>query len=67
MISGNFVKGYEQIWTIESIPSGSRFNFAEDVRLPYGFIGKLLGPFARSGSETHLRKMLVNLKGLAET
>lgn len=67
MTSGNFVKGYEQNWTIESIPSGSRFNFAEDVRLPYGVIGTLLGLFARSGSETHLKKMLANLKGLAET
>jgi uncharacterized protein YndB with AHSA1/START domain len=37
LTSGNFVKGYEQWWTIEPITSGSRFNFAEDVKMPMGY------------------------------
>ena len=35
MISGNFVKGYEQSWAVEATPSGSRFTFMEEVKLPY--------------------------------
>ena len=66
MASGNFVKGYEQRWAIEPIPSGSRFTFTEDVRLPYGVIGKFLGLFARSGSEAHVKEMLDKLKSCAE-
>lgn len=66
MTSGNFVKGYEQRWTVESIPSGSRFTFMEKVELPYGIIGKILGLFARGRSEATVREMLAKLKSLAE-
>ena len=64
--SGNFVKGYEQGWTVEAIPSGSRFSFVEKVELPYGVIGKFIGLFARRGSEATVREMLAKLKSLAE-
>ena len=64
--SGNMVKGYEQRWTVEATPSGSRFTFMEQVELPYGIIGKILGLFARSSSEAHVKEMLVKLKSLAE-
>ncbi len=67
MTSGNFVKGYEQAWAIEPIATGSRFTFREDVKLPYGVIGKLMGIFARSSSEAHVKEMLVKLKALAES
>lgn len=43
MTSGSFVKHYEQRWIIEAAPSGSRFTFMEQVELPYGVIGKLMG------------------------
>ena len=42
MTSGSGVKSYEQSWTIETIPSGSRFTFIENVELPFGIIGKLM-------------------------
>ena len=64
--SGNFVKGYEQRWTVEATPSGSRFIFVEDVELPYGVIGKFMGLFARRGSEAAVKEMLAKLKSLAE-
>ena len=67
MTSGNFVKGYEQWWTIENIPSGSRFNFVEDVKMPWGILGRLIGFFSRSSSEKHAKEMLVKLKSLAES
>ena len=66
MTSGNFLKGYEQRWTVEAIPSGSRFTYMEDIKFPYGVIGKILGLFARFSSQAHLKEMLGKLKNLAE-
>jgi uncharacterized protein YndB with AHSA1/START domain len=66
MISGNFVKGYEQSWTVETTPSGSRFTFMEEVILPYGIIGKIMGLVGQRGSEATVGKMLPKLKSLAE-
>jgi len=67
MTSGNFVKGYEQTWTVDATPPGSRFTFIEQVRLPYGVIGKVMELFARRGSEATVKEMLAKLKSLAET
>lgn len=66
MTSGNFVKGYEQTWTLEPTPSGSQFILAEDVTMPYGPLGRLLGAFGRSSSERHVKEILAKLKALAE-
>jgi uncharacterized protein YndB with AHSA1/START domain len=66
MTSGNFVKDYEQSWTVASIPIGSRFIFGEQVKLPYGIIGKFMGFFAKRGSETTVENMLNKLKSLVE-
>ena len=66
MTSGSFVKDYFQSWTIQAIPSGSRFTFAEEVVLPYGIIGKIMGSVAQRGSEATVGKMLYKLKSLAE-
>ena len=66
MTSGTGVKGYEQRWIIEATPSGSRFTFMENVELPFGIIGRLIGLFARFGSQVNVNKMLVELKSLAE-
>ena len=66
MVSGNFVKSYEQAWTVETTPSGSRFTFMEQVEMPYGIIGKIMGAFAKRSSEASVREMLARLKVLAE-
>lgn len=66
MTSGNFVKGYEQRWVIENILSGSKFTFREEVKLPFGFIGKTMELFGHRASEATVDKMLVRLKILAE-
>ena len=66
MTSGNMVKGYDQKWTVEPGPSGSTFTFMENVELPYGVIGKIMGVFTRASSEAHVKEMLVKLKSLAE-
>ena len=66
MTTGNFVKEYEQRYTIESIPSGSRCTCFEDVKLPYGIFGQLALLFRRRYSEGLLESMLGRLKVLAE-
>jgi hypothetical protein len=66
MTSGNLVKGYSQTYTIEKAQSGCRFTCLEDVKMPFGILGRFAGLFRRSVSEAHLRHMLVTLKGLAE-
>jgi hypothetical protein len=67
MTSGEFLKGYTQRWTIEPTPSGSRFTYTEDIKLPYGVFGNFLGVFARRSSQATLGKMLTTLKSLVET
>jgi uncharacterized protein YndB with AHSA1/START domain len=66
MTSGNFVKDYNQSWTVETTPLGSRFTFMEEVKLPYGIIGKIMEFFGKHGSEAAVGKMLTKLKSLAE-
>ena len=66
LTSGNLTKGYDQSWTVEAMPSGSRFNFSEDFKMPFGFMGKLMGVVGRSSSESHVKEMLTKLKGLSE-
>ena len=66
MTSGTGVKGYEQRWTVEATPSGSRFTFMEEVELPFGILGKLIGLVGQNTSKATVGKMLVILKSLAE-
>jgi len=66
MTAGNFVKGYEQTWTVEPTASGSRFTLREDVKMPYGPVGRILGALSRSSSQGHVKEILVKLKALAE-
>lgn len=66
MVSGTGVKAYKQNWSLEAIPSGSRFTFAEEVELPFGIIGKLLGTLMEGSSRATVDKMLIKIKTLAE-
>ncbi len=67
MTSGNFAKKDDQVWSIETTPSGSRFTLAEDFVMPWGIIGKIMGAlFAGRQIGKHLEEILANLKTLAE-
>ena len=66
MNSGNMMKSYEEIWTVEPAPSGSKFTFLEKGELSLGVIGKLLNPVAARSSGATVEKMLTELKNLAE-
>ncbi|MFC2071525.1 SRPBCC family protein [Chloroflexota bacterium] len=66
MTSGNTVKSYEQGWTVKATPNGSRFTFIEDVELPLGIIGKLIGLVGKRSSDATVKEMLAKLKSLAK-
>ena len=66
MTSGNFVKGYEQKYTLEPNPTGIRLTCFEHVTLPFGIMGKCAEVFRRPVSAAHVNRMLVNLKNLGE-
>jgi uncharacterized protein YndB with AHSA1/START domain len=66
MVSGTGVKGYDQSWSVEPLPVGSRFTFEERVELPYGVLGSLIGRVGQRSSEAHVKEMLAELKVLAE-
>jgi len=67
MTSG-YLKKDDQIWSIEATPSGSRFTLTEDVEMPWGIIGKIMGAlFAGRMIGKNLEEILANLKSLAET
>jgi uncharacterized protein YndB with AHSA1/START domain len=66
MVSGSGVKSYQQVLTLETIPSGSRFTFMEEVELPFGVLGKLIGLIGQKMSEAEVGRMQLKLKALAE-
>lgn len=66
MVSGGSYASYEQRFSIEPSPSGSKVTFMEEIILPYGVIGKLIGILAERMSAATVDKMLAKLKVLAE-
>jgi uncharacterized protein YndB with AHSA1/START domain len=66
MVSGASYKSYEQQFSLEPSPSGSRFTFEEEIELPYGVVGKLIGLAAERMSAATVDKMESRLKELAE-
>lgn len=66
MASGGNYKSYEQRFLVEPTPLGSKVTFMEEIILPYGVIGKLIGILAERMSAATVDKMLAKLKALAE-
>ena len=66
MTSGNMMKSYEERWTLEKTPNGSRFTFMEQGKLPYGLVSRLIEPLAQLMSGSVIQKMFARLKSLAE-
>lgn len=58
--------GYEQRWALEPTAEGTRFTFSEDVELPYGVLGRVIGRFVQRISDGHVEAMLAKLMALAE-
>ena len=66
LTSGSLKKD-DQVWSIEALPSGSRFTMFEDVEMPWGIIGKVIGAlFGGMMIGKNIEHILANLKRLAE-
>jgi hypothetical protein len=66
MTSGNFVRGYQQRYSLKPTSRGIHLTVSENIKLPYGILGRLAGLFRQSRSNSHLDNMLMQLKMASE-
>jgi len=66
MTSGKNVNSYEIQWNLKPTQSGTSFHFVEDIGMPFGFIGKILGVLGQSTADKMVEGMLIKLKNLSE-
>jgi hypothetical protein len=61
------LKKDDQVWELEAIPAGSRFNMIEEVDMPWGIIGKAMDKlFVGRGVAKHIEELIGNLEALVE-
>jgi uncharacterized protein YndB with AHSA1/START domain len=66
-VTSGSLKKDDQIWSIDAIPSGSRFTMFEDLEMPLGIVGKIVGfLFGGMMIGRSMEKILANLKRMAE-
>jgi uncharacterized protein YndB with AHSA1/START domain len=66
-VTSGSLKKDDQVWSIEAIPAGSRFTMFEDLEMPMGIFGKIIGAlFGGMMIGKNIEKILANLKRLAE-
>jgi uncharacterized protein YndB with AHSA1/START domain len=66
-VTSGSLKKDNQVWSIEATPSGSRFTMFEDLEMPMGIIGKIIGAlFGGMMIGKNMEKILANLRSLAE-
>ncbi len=66
MVSGSGVKSYKQTYQLEKVEPGCQLSFMEEVELPMGFIGKIIGLLGEGMSRSTIRKIQQKLKSLVE-
>jgi len=66
MAFGQNVSSYEIRWKLTEVPSGATFHFVEDVGMPFGIIGKVLGKLGQKTADKMVEGMLGKLKNLSE-
>ncbi|MFO7816727.1 MAG: SRPBCC family protein [Desulfovibrionales bacterium] len=66
MTSGKNVNSYEISWRLEHGQSGTTFHFTEEVGMPFGPVGKVLGKLGQRKANGMVEGMLVKLKELSE-
>ncbi len=66
MTSGKNVGSYEINWQLEQDQSHTQFYFREDVGMPFGPIGKILGFLGQNTADKMVEGMLFKLKTLSE-
>ena len=67
MTSGKNVSSYEIRWDLNGDESGTTFHFVEEVGMPFGVIGKVLGVLGQGTADKMVEGMLAKLKTLSET
>jgi len=66
-VTSGSLKKDDQVWSIEATPTGSRFTMYEDLEMPMGIIGKVIGAlFGEMMIGKSMEKILGNLKKMAE-
>jgi uncharacterized protein YndB with AHSA1/START domain len=66
-LSSGSLKKDDQIWSLEAIPSGTKFTMTEEVEMPWGVIGKVLDAPLSGIVGRNIEKILGNLKILMKT
>ncbi len=67
MTSGKNVNSYEIRWNLKATQSGTTFHFVEEVGMPFGVIGKILGVLGQGTADKMVEGMLMKLKNLSES
>jgi hypothetical protein len=66
-VTSGSLKKDDQVWNIEPTPAGSRFTMFEDLEMPMGILGKIIGAlFGEMMIGGNIKKILANLKKSAE-
>jgi uncharacterized protein YndB with AHSA1/START domain len=66
-VTSGSLKKDDQVWSIDTTPTGSRFTMFEDLEMPMGIFGKIIGAlFGEMMIGKSMEKILANLKKLAE-
>ena len=66
MTSGKNVTSYEIRFNLEATQSGTAFHFVEEIGMPFGVIGKILGVLGQATADKMVEGMLMKLKNLSE-
>lgn len=67
VLTSGMMKKDDQLWAIETTPTGSRFTMTEEVEMPWGIIGKaMVKMFIAGGVAKHIEEIIGNLKTLVE-
>jgi uncharacterized protein YndB with AHSA1/START domain len=66
-VTSGSLKKDDQVWSIEATPGGSRFTMYEDLEMPMGVIGKIIGALlGEMMIGKNIEKILANLKRAVE-
>ena len=66
MTSGKNVNSYEIRWNLKATKTGTAFHFVEEIGMPFGIIGKILGVLGQKTADRMVEGMLMKLKNLSE-
>lgn len=66
MTEGTHFKSYMERWEIEPAGEASIFHFDQDIKMPYGIIGEIIGIYRAKRAAKVVEEMLAKLKESVE-